>query len=421
MQTQTQDFKSFGLPEPLVQTLDSIGFKVPTAIQAAGIPEALKGKDILAIAPTGTGKTGAFGIPAIASISTQTEKQVLILAPTRELAAQIFQFFESANPGKKLKGALLVGGESFRRQFFDWKDGVDYMVATPGRLMDHIEQGLDLKHIGILVLDEVDRMLDMGFSRQIEQIAKSVPKERQTLLFSATLPPDIQKIAQKYLKDPVRINANRDPKDVKPIREERIQVPRAEKPDMLLAQVRLREGKILIFTRTQHGTEDVADLLEKEGVPVARLHGGRTQSERKRSFEAYRKGLVRILVATDIAARGLDVPDIEVVINYDRAATQEDHLHRIGRTGRCGKKGVALTFVDGPQRGGYRSSGGRPPGGRPQGRRFDRFDRREQNFSRPGSEMTSPFPDKKRKVKKVVAGFIRKKKGPTKPTPWAGA
>lgn len=361
MSTLNTDFKEFGLPPQLVEGLTKLGFSIPTPIQMQSIPAAMAGKDVLAIAPTGTGKTGAFGIPALANIATQTEKQLLVLAPTRELAAQIFKFLSSVLPSNKVRGALLVGGESIRRQYFDWTAGVDYIVATPGRLMDHVGRGLDLKHIGILVLDEVDRMLDMGFAPQIEEIVKTVPVERQTLFFSATMPPEIQKLVARYLKEPVRITVGAKKEDAPKIREERIQAKGYEKIELLHEKVKAHTGKILVFTRTQMFTDRVAEQLEVFGIEAARLHGGRTQAERTRALDAFRRGRVRVLVATDIAARGIDVADIEVVINFDRAATQEDHTHRIGRTGRCGKEGLAITFIDGFSRGGDRfQQGGRP-------------------------------------------------------------
>jgi superfamily II DNA/RNA helicase len=354
-------FNDLNLPPALKECLTGLGFLTPTPIQAQSIPSMVEGKDVLGIAPTGTGKTGAFGIPVIASLSTQKEKQALIVAPTRELAAQIFQFMRQLGQSMKLKGALLVGGESFRRQYVDWNVGVDFIVATPGRLMDHVNQGLDLAHIGVLILDEVDHMLDMGFAPVVEEIVQRVPKERQTLFFSATMPAQIRELASRYLKDPVKVTVGKNPLDAPKIKEERIRTPRAAKAAILLEQIKSREGKILIFARTQRGATLIADRLELSGIEAACLHGGRTQDERKRALDAFRRGRVRVLVATDIAARGIDVPDIEVVINYDYPATREDHLHRIGRTGRCGKEGIAITFLD-DDRGG--NSGGHGGGNR---------------------------------------------------------
>jgi ATP-dependent RNA helicase RhlE len=341
-----QDFTTFNLPTALVEQLSRLGFKLPTPIQETGIPTVLSGKDLLGVAPTGTGKTGAFGIPAIAHLSTQSEKQVLVIAPTRELAAQIFQFMRQLGEALKLHGVLLVGGESFRYQFSECRAGADYLVATPGRLMDHVEQGLDLSHVGILILDEVDRMLDMGFAPQVEEIIRRVPKERQTVFFSATMPQAIQKLAQRLLKDPVRVTVGQNPEDAPKIREERIRVSAHQKPELLLERIQASPGKILVFARTQRRAEQVVERLEASGIEAACLHGGRTQSERKLALDAFRRGRVRVLVATDIAARGIDVPDIELVVNFDPPATREDYLHRIGRTGRCGKEGIALTLIE---------------------------------------------------------------------------
>lgn len=360
-----KDFKEFGLPPYVLEGLTKLGFLTPTPIQAESIPAALSGRDILAIAPTGTGKTGAFGIPTLANLTTQKEKQLLVLAPTRELAAQIFKFLSSVLPSQKLKGALLVGGESIRRQYFDWQEGADFLVATPGRLMDHVGRGLDLKHVGMLVLDEVDRMLDMGFAPQIDEVFKMVPPERQTLFFSATIPPEIQKMVNRFLKEPMRITVGSTQEEKPKIREERVYAKGAEKIELLHKIIQEHTGKVLVFTQTKRFTERVAEELEKLDIRVARLHGDRTQFERTRSLDAYRRGIVRVMIATDVAARGIDVPDIEVVVNFDKAATREDYTHRIGRTGRYGKEGLAITFLD------DRTGGARGPRGR-QSRREER-------------------------------------------------
>lgn len=388
MTTLNKDFKDFGLPSHLLEGLTKLGFTAPTPIQAQSIPAALGGKDVLAIAPTGTGKTGAFGIPAIANLTSQKEKQVLVLAPTRELAAQIFKFLSSVVPTSSVRGALLVGGESSRRQYLDWNAGVDFIVATPGRLMDHVGRGLNLKHVGILILDEVDRMLDMGFAPQIEEILKMVPEERQTLFFSATLPLEIQKLIAKFLKDPVRITVGGNKEHAPKIREEKVHAKGYEKIDLLKKVIGEHTGKILIFTRTKVFTDRVAEQLEFMDIRAARLHGGRTQEERTRALDAFRRGVVRVLVATDIAARGIDVADIEVVVNFDKAATKEDYTHRIGRTGRCGKEGLAITFLDDFRGGGEERRGRGAAGG---GRRFFRGNRgRNDSEGRAPTRFSAP-------------------------------
>lgn len=330
-------------------------FKTPTPIQLQAIPSAMLGKDILAIAPTGTGKTGAFGIPAMAFLYPQPGKQVLILAPTRELAAQIHKFLRKLGDALDLRSTLIVGGESFRRQRDEVKGGVDFIIATPGRLMEHFDLGMPIEKISVLVLDEVDRMLDMGFAPQVEQIVKRLGPERQTFLFSATMPPEILKLANKYLKDPVRVQVNQSTEKPK-ITEETIDTNDVEKPRLLQDHVEARPGKILVFANTQGRVEQVARRLTQSGQPAGCMHGGRTHGERKAALESFRTGQTRILVATDVAARGIDVSDIETVINYDYPATEEDYLHRIGRTGRIGREGTAISFLDPkrrPRRGGF--------------------------------------------------------------------
>lgn len=364
-------FNDFGLPPALLTALEAMEFKSPTPIQAQAIPAALLGKDILAIAPTGTGKTGAFGIPALAFLYPQPGKQVLVLAPTRELAAQIHKFIRKLGETLNIKSTLISGGESYRRQRDEVKAGADVIIATPGRLMEHIDCGMPLEKISVLVLDEVDRMLDMGFAPQVEQIVKRLGPERQTFLFSATMPPEILKLANKYLKDPVRVQINQATEKPK-ITEETIDTNDVEKPRLLQDHVEARPGKILIFANTQGRVEQVARRLTQSGQPAGCMHGGRTHGERKMALESFRTGQIRILVATDVAARGIDVSDIETVINYDYPATQEDYLHRIGRTGRIGREGTAISFMDPRRRPrGYRrppvagAFGKRPPLKRP--------------------------------------------------------
>lgn len=339
-----QDFGTLGLSEDLVSHIGEQGFKMPTAIQVACIPAAMSGKDVLGIAPTGTGKTAAFGIPAIANLSRQKDKQVLILAPTRELAAQIMQFMLLVGNKFKIKGALVVGGESIRQQSNACQNGVDFIVATPGRLMDLMGRGLDLSHVGMLILDEVDQMLDMGFARPVEEIVGQVSRDRQILFFSATMPAEIRQMAERYLKDPTKITVERTAEHAPKIQEKRINVTPQEKAQVLFDEITTRSGKALIFSRTQRGAEQVSRQLNTKGIVTSCLHGGLTQRERKQALESFRTGKVRILVATDIAARGIDVPDIEIVVNFDAAANREDHLHRVGRTGRFGKEGQAITL-----------------------------------------------------------------------------
>ena len=377
-------FSEFALPPVLATALDEMEFKVPTPIQAQSIPAGMEGRDILAIAPTGTGKTGAFGIPTLNYLYKTPGKQILVLAPTRELAAQIFKFYRKIGEALDLHGTLIVGGESFSRQRTQVKRGVDFIIATPGRLWDHIEQGMPTEHISVLVLDEVDRMLDMGFAPQVEQIVKVLTPPLQTFLFSATMPREIQSLANRYLKNPVRVDVGSRPEDAPKIKEERVDTTDTEKPRLLLDQMNLRTGKVIVFANTQGRVEQVARRLSHGGHPAAHMHGGRTHRERKMALEAFRRGEVRILVATDIAARGIDVTDIEHVINYDYPATEEDYLHRIGRTGRIGKEGSAITFVDPKRmsRGQRRGAQARKPRPQHSAKRAVRGDSRPAKFDR---------------------------------------
>lgn len=342
-------FKSFNdlnIPTTLAVALENMKFINPTPVQASAIPVALDGKDILGTAQTGTGKTGAFGIPLLARLHANESQDALILAPSRELAAQIHEVLKQMSQGMNIRGCLVVGGESFHRQASELRRGADYIVATPGRLNDHLQEGtLKLSRIGFLVLDEVDRMLDMGFAPQIKQIMKHVPKERQTLLFSATLPKEIIGLANTFLKDPVRVAIGAISQTASEVTETTIRTSDAGKRALVLTEVGERAGKVLIFARTKSRSESLAKFFYNQGHDVVCLHGGRSQGQRKQALERFRSGTHRIMVATDLAGRGIDVSDIEHVINYDLPLTREDYVHRIGRTGRSGKKGQALNLL----------------------------------------------------------------------------
>lgn len=341
-----ETYKDLLLPEPLSKALDKMGFIRPTPVQAQAIPVALEGRDVLGTAQTGTGKTAAFGIPLLVKLYTDTQRQALILAPTRELAAQIHHVLRLMGKRLNIYGTLVVGGESFGRQVDELDRGVDYVVATPGRLVDHIDEGtFDPREVGYVVLDEVDRMLDMGFIPQVKRVLRDIPRERQTMLFSATLPKEITGLAASFLRDPVRIAIGSPAETVAKITETTIRTPQDRKSGVLLEQIAAREGKILVFARTKSRAERLARMLGKQGHRAVRLHGGRNQSQRKRALEDFRSGDHRIMVATDLAGRGIDVPDIEHVINYDLPATREDYIHRIGRTGRLGREGQALNLL----------------------------------------------------------------------------
>lgn len=344
-----QNFDTFNelkIHEKLIGALRNMAFENPTPIQKAGIPPALLGKDILGVAQTGTGKTGAFGIPLVQFLHTQNTHQALVLAPTRELAAQIFDVLTQMSKSSPLQGLLVVGGESFGRQAELFFRGADFIVATPGRLNDHLlEKTMHLNNIGMLILDEVDRMLDMGFAPQIKKILKVLPEKRQTLVFSATLPQEVKKIAESFLRDPFRVQIAQTKVSAAKIKEETIHTTPTEKNTLLLSELDKREGKIIIFVKTQSRTERVAKLLYDKDHKVVCLHGGRTQGQRKQALQKFRSGSHRIMVATDLAGRGIDVEDIEHVINYDPPQSREDYIHRIGRTGRIGKEGKALNFL----------------------------------------------------------------------------
>lgn len=347
-------------------------FNEPTPIQKQAIPAALEGKDILGTAQTGTGKTGAFSVPLLTKLHSQPGKNALVLAPTRELAAQIFKVLRQMSKGMDIYGSLVVGGESFYRQRSEIQRGVDFIVATPGRLNDHLEQGtIGLSEVTMLVLDEVDRMLDMGFAPQIAAILKHVPAQRQTLLFSATLPSETKSFAEKMVKDPVRITIGSTIDPSAGVTEEIVNTTHAEKVNTLLKVLEEREGRVLVFVRTQSQTERLARLLFADGAKVVILHGGRTQGQRKHALECFRRGTHRVLVATDLAARGIDVADIECVVNYDLPMNREDYIHRIGRTGRFGKTGVALNFLVPGDRDGIQVVTGKRPNG-PEKREFRR-------------------------------------------------
>jgi ATP-dependent RNA helicase DeaD len=321
-------------------------FLTPTPVQAAAIPPALAGHDVLATAQTGTGKTGAFAVPLLTKLIGDHMSQALILVPTRELGAQIFKVLCQMGAGSKRRGTLVVGGESFGRQASDLYRGVDYIVATPGRLNDHLEEGsVNLEAIDTLILDEVDRMLDMGFAPQIKAIMRYVPKDRQTMLFSATLPDEIKSFAATFLRDPVRVAIGAVTEIASKVTEETIRTTNEGKNAIILKEMEAREGRVLVFTRTKSRTDRLARLLYQSGHDVVALHGGRTQAQRKQALDRFRSGHSRIMVATDLAGRGIDVPDIEHVINYDLPATRDDYIHRIGRTGRFGRTGTAINFL----------------------------------------------------------------------------
>jgi superfamily II DNA/RNA helicase len=348
----TTDFTGFGLPAKLLQSLNRMQFTAPTPIQAKAIPLALQGRDLLGSAQTGTGKTGAFGIPLIAGLMEKPEATALIMTPTRELATQVMSALQQMIPVQDIRTALLIGGEAMPRQFRQLQQRPRLIVGTPGRINDHLQRNsLKLNNVRFLVLDETDRMLDMGFGIQIERVVKHIPKERQTMLFSATLPSGIVKLAGQYLNNPERISVGSTVQAAPNIQQEVVQTGDTDKFPKLLEQLANSTGTAIVFVRTKYGTERLATRLTRENVRADAIHGDLRQNRRDKVIQNYRDKKFRVLVATDLAARGLDVPHIELVINYDLPQCPEDYIHRIGRTARAGAMGKAVNFVSPSERG----------------------------------------------------------------------
>lgn len=340
-------FTSDLLNADLQKSILKLNFKNPTPIQDKTIPVVLENRDLLATAQTGTGKTAAFVIPLLHRNFEEQNRQVLVLAPTRELAAQIHNvIFELSQTGKRINTALIVGGASMQKQVKAIRRKPDLIIATPGRLMDHLNrQNLRLDKISTLVLDEADRMLDMGFGPQIEEIYKLTPKGRQVLMFSATLPPKIKKLSEKFLKKPEHIFIGSSEKPLEKIEQSFLKVENSKKRDRLLDEINSHAAKTLVFARTKRGAEKLMRYLKEFGVRVDCIHGDRSQSQRNRALHGFRSGKSQILVATDVASRGIDVDGISLVVNFDLPETRDDYIHRIGRTGRAGQSGTAISFV----------------------------------------------------------------------------
>ena len=342
-----ENFKLLKIEDSLKNSLHKMNFTKPTPIQGMAIPAALEGKDILGTAQTGTGKTLAFSIPLINKLILDKNAFALVMCPTRELATQVMEAIKSIISDKiNIKTALLIGGESMQKQLRQLGNRSRIIVGTPGRINDHLKRkSLNLSATKYLVLDETDRMLDMGFTPQIEMVLKFVPKDHQTLLFSATLPNDILRISERYLNKPERISTGNTSVPIAKIKQETLQVFKENKYDELIDQFLARKGSILVFVKTKRGADKMVKKLKEEGHSADAIHGDLRQSKRDRVINSFRKGLKRILIATDVAARGLDIPLIQHVINYDLPQVPEDYIHRIGRTARAGSEGSALTFL----------------------------------------------------------------------------
>lgn len=335
-----QGFACLGVSSSLVHRLSSFHIVCPTPIQGLTIPPALRGLDLIGLAETGSGKTLAFGLPIIENL--RPGEQALVLAPTRELAEQISETLASL----QIRCVLVVGGKSMNIQIQQLRKSPQVIVATPGRLKDLLGQrALTLDRIRILVLDEADRMLDMGFLPDIKRIVGAAPVERQTMLFSATLPPEVETLAAEFLRNPVRLEADRSGTTPKQVEQELFYVEFADKHAILGQLIQSYRGSIIVFVRTRHGARKLAKHIRTDGHKAAEIHSDRTQAQRREALEGFKSGAYRILVATDIAARGIDVKDIELVLNYDVPEQPEDYVHRIGRTARAGAQGTAITLA----------------------------------------------------------------------------
>ncbi len=344
-------FRNLGINKQLVDHLEKIQFKTPTPIQHKAIPVALTGQDFVGIAQTGTGKTLAFGIPMVQKV-IENNAYGLVLVPTRELAQQVEETLAKISRPFKIKTALIIGGASINNQIKDLKQNPQIIIATPGRLNDHIKRhSVFLSDIRTVVLDEADRMLDMGFEPQIRTILKMTDQERQTLLFSATMPPKIVKMSTQYMQMPISIEVAKQGSTAKNITQEVFIIKKENKTPLLVKLVEQYQGTILVFTRTKFGARKLTQQLNNIGYKTAEIHSNRSLAQRRTAIEGFKSGRFRILVATDIAARGIDVSNIEVVINYDLPEDIENYVHRIGRTARAGKEGRAVSFATPDQRG----------------------------------------------------------------------
>ena len=342
-----KNFQKYNLSKEILNSLDGINFKIPTPIQEKAIPLILLGNDVLGSAQTGTGKTAAFCIPMIEILMKSSKGSALILTPTRELAKQVLDVIKILIGHKpELKSVSLIGGESMGKQLSELRKRPRIYVGTPGRINDHLKRGtLNLYDTNFIVLDETDRMLDMGFGVQIDKIIKYIPKKRQTLMFSATIPDDIVKLSFKYLNNPKHISIDNKNIVAKNIKQKIIELTTDEKYDELVSQLSKRIGSVLIFVKTKYGSEKIAKKLVRNKLRAFALHGGLRQNKRNNIMDNFRNEKFRILVATDIASRGLDIPHIQHIINYDLPQLAEDFIHRIGRTARAGLHGEAVSFI----------------------------------------------------------------------------
>lgn len=351
-------FSDFGLLPPLLDALATEGYATPTPIQLQAIPQVLAGRDLCGIAQTGTGKTAAFALPILQRLSTRSQRtpprscRALVLSPTRELASQIAQSFKNYGGRLPLSTAVIFGGVPLGPQQRRLASGVDILVATPGRLLDLIDRrALILSSVEVLVLDEADRMLDLGFIHALKRIVKLLPRERQTLLFSATMPKAIAALAEEYLNDPVKAVVTPAATTVDRVKQNVVFVPGERKRELLTTLLSDPSfDRVLVFTRTKHGADRVTRHLDAAGIDAAAIHGNKSQPQRERALAGFRAGRTRVLVATDIAARGIDVEGVSHVVNFDLPNVPEDYVHRIGRTARAGAAGSAISFCSDEER-----------------------------------------------------------------------
>ena len=346
-------FSSLGLSDQLVRATSDQGYETPSPIQAQAIPAVLSGRDVMAAAQTGTGKTAAFTFPLLQRLSVSPPAgkrppvRLLIIAPTRELAAQIHESVKQYGHNLRLRSAVIFGGVGMQPQVDRLRKGVDIVIATPGRLLDHLQRdNLRLDRVESVVLDEADRMLDMGFIHDIRKVMKALPAQRQTLLFSATFSREIRQLASGMLQNPVEIDVAPKHSAADTVEQSVYRLDKAEKRPLLSRLI--REGdwqQVLVFTRTKHGANNLSKQLDKDGLSTAAIHGNKSQTARTKALDGFKKGRVRVLVATDIAARGLDIDQLPHVVNFDLPHVAEDYVHRIGRTGRAGNAGEAISLV----------------------------------------------------------------------------
>jgi len=346
-------FVDFGLRAELLDAIQASGYTTPTPIQQQAIPAILNGDDLLAAAQTGTGKTAAFTLPMLERLAASRPAdgkrpvRLLVVAPTRELAAQIHESVKAYGKNLPLRSAVIFGGVGMQPQIDRLRRGVDILIATPGRLLDHLQRGnARLDRLESVVLDEADRMLDMGFIHDIRKLMKQLPKQRQTLLFSATFSSDIRRLASGMLQNPVEIDVAPRNSAAETVAQKVYRLEKSEKRRVLSRLI--REGdwqQVLVFTRTKHGANNLTRQLDKDGLSAAAIHGNKSQTARVKALDGFKRGKVRVLVATDIAARGLDIDQLPHVVNYDLPHVAEDYVHRIGRTGRAGNEGEAISLV----------------------------------------------------------------------------